>query len=264
MSGIVYFIQPSEYISTDIYKIGYSQQSLLNRIKQYGNNTSIICVIGSNNALATEKQLISIFNSRFDKFKGKEYFIIKDIQTAKNIFYDVCNSDDMNISSLNTKLGNDLNVEKNPEFGVVLNADLNEKIVNKSDYLNMIQMEKSKATSYYCTQCNYTTKTKYNYECHLLSKKHKKYSNIGENEDSKDDNKYECKMCNYSTNLQSNYTKHNKTTKHKIHFQSEENKPSGFQLTEHMFYEILNSNKQLMNIVEKNTNKKYCAKCVDR
>jgi hypothetical protein len=224
MSGIVYFIQPSEFMSTNIYKIGYSQQLLLNRIKQYGNTTSIICVIGSNNAFATERQLISAFNSKFVKFKGNEYFIIEDILTAKNLFYNVCNSDDINISCLNTQSA--------PVCNSNLNVNINNEIVVSNN------------NKYACLLCNFTTHKKYNYDCHLLSKKHIKLS-IDFNKN--DNNIYECKICKYWTYKHSNYTKHLNTDKHQINSKHEEKESSGLKLTEDMFYDMLNSNKEIMN-----------------
>jgi hypothetical protein len=330
----------------------------LNRIKQYGNNTSIICVIGSNNALATEKQLISAFNSRFEKFIGKEYFIIEDIQNAKNIFYNVCNLEDKIDSNLeensdfnleykidsnleeksdfNLEYKIDSNLEEKSDFNLEYKIDSNleeKSVVKTSVNLNVnekigLNMDESKKTIYSCLICNYATKRKYNYDCHLLTKRHKTKLGCDLDKEYIDGdikgNIFVCKECKYETHMKSNYNRHVKSKRHlqilnndKINtkpilqcpfcnkqinsritlwrhkkkctaaektqnpdsnsdsdadFYSEseaeenasEKESTGLKFTENMFYEILNSNKQLMNIVEKGTNKKYCAKCVDR
>jgi hypothetical protein len=223
MSGILYFIQPSEYSSTNIYKIGYSEQSLLNRIKQYGSKTSIICILGLPNARQIEKELISVFNYNFDKHVvGNEYFICDDVKTAKNVFYEVCNSYD-NGSNLDTE--NDYQLEANTD----------ENIGVKSD------------AKYSCLACNYTTPRRCNYDCHLLTKRHKKLCD--NTNDNIDKNIYNCKVCKYSTYKHSNYTKHLGTAKHIMNTTNEENKSSEPVYTKEMFIEILNQNKQLIEVL---------------
>jgi hypothetical protein len=302
MSGIVYFIQPSEYISTNIYKIGYSQQSLLNRIKQYGNNTSIICVLGTNNALATEKQLISAFNSRFVKFKGKEYFIIEDIQNAKNIFYNVCNlkdksnsnseetidfnlkdNSDVNISVINEKVGLNNSIIYKCETCNYTTTRKSNLITHKSSKKHIQNVDNSKDNSdvkisvnlnekekvglknsiiYKCKTCKYTTTRKSNLITHKSSKKHK------QNVDKlKNTLKYNCKVCNYKTDCVSHFKQHLKTDRHKSmktdsnsdfysEYKTEEKQMPRFNITEAMFYEMINCGKQLIELIEKRSKNK--------
>ena len=117
---------------------------------------------------------------------------------------------------------------------------------------------KNRETIYYCPNCKYRTEKKFNYDCHIKSKKH-----IQEVEESEGEEKvmYLCEACNYSTNLSSNYSKHLNTNKHKMNVQLDENRSSeGVTLTQEMFYELMKdkkeliqSNKQLMNIIENGT-----------
>jgi hypothetical protein len=111
----------------------------------------------------------------------------------------------------------------------------------------------NKAKIYTCAKCNFSTHKKYNYQCHLMTKRHKKmddeeYENIA----------YFCKYCNYSTHKQSNYDKHLNTDKHRANSQFEENttanETQGLKITEEMFCELVKSNQQLATIVQNGTN----------
>ena len=122
-------------------------------------------------------------------------------------------------------------------------------------------MSKNKETLYYCSDCNYKTQKKYNFYCHIKSKKH--HQNVVKCCDDNDDdenNIYLCEICNYSTNLYSNFTKHLNTQKHIMKNKSKdneiktENEPSGLKITEEMFCELVKSNQQLATIVQNGTN----------
>jgi len=120
-------------------------------------------------------------------------------------------------------------------------------------------MSKNKETLYYCSDCKYKTQKKYNFNCHIKSKKH--YQNVVKCDDDDDDNNiYLCEICNYSTNLIFNFTKHLNTQKHKMKNKSKdneiktENEPSGLKLTEDVFHELVKSNKQLMEVIQNGTN----------
>jgi hypothetical protein len=117
-------------------------------------------------------------------------------------------------------------------------------------------MSKNKETLYYCSDCNYNTQKKYNFDCHIKSKKH--HQNIVKCDDD-ENNIYLCEICNYSTNIYSNFAKHLNTQKHIIKNKSVneikiENEPSGLKLTEDMFCELVKNNKQLMEVIQNGTN----------
>lgn len=246
MSGIVYFIQPSEFISSDIYKIGYSKQPLLNRIKQYGSKTSIKCVFESSNVIKTEKNLISKFNENFVKFKGNEYFICKDVPKAKTIFYEVCNSHYVTNDDSSSIMDADIDTD--------IDANLETKEINK------FQVEKQ----FQCEICKYFTTRKSNFKTHMTSKKHA--NNIIKN---KSITKYECKLCNYKTDCLAHYNQHLESRKHKnikketkedCGSKSEEEKEvneittkeikEGFCMMQGMFCELIKSNQQLATIIK--------------
>lgn len=74
--GIVYLIQPEEYLGTNNYKIGRSGNETIKRITNYGKNTRILSILKVNNTKYIEKIIINKFKSIFQICKGREYFII--------------------------------------------------------------------------------------------------------------------------------------------------------------------------------------------
>lgn len=111
----------------------------------------------------------------------------------------------------------------------------------------------NKGKIYTCVKCNFSTHKKYNYQCHLMTKRHKKMDH-----EEYEDIDFVCKYCNYSTHKQSNYDKHLNTDKHRANSQFEENtsvnQTQGLKITEEMFYELVKSNQQLATIVQNGTN----------
>jgi hypothetical protein len=74
-TGIVYLIQPAELIGTNIYKIGCSKSTTLNRVKNgYKNGTRYISIYECKNPLKIEKQIKQVFNEKFNLISGYEYF----------------------------------------------------------------------------------------------------------------------------------------------------------------------------------------------
>ena len=126
---------------------------------------------------------------------------------------------------------------------------------------------------YTCERCKYTTKRKGNMITHKSSKKHKQRE-----EKSNIELKHCCETCNYKTDSLYNYLRHMKGKKHKqniekynnndiiindnsdnkIEDKSKENvsvnEKQGLKITEEMFYELMNNNKQLMEIIQNGTN----------
>ena len=58
---------------------------------------------------------------------------------------------------------------------------------------------------YHCKKCDYKTERKYDYKCHLQTKKHKQVECT---------KYFSCEACDYKTKDRSNYAKHCKTEKH--------------------------------------------------
>jgi hypothetical protein len=89
MTGMVYLIQPEEYIGTNIYKIGMSASNTLNRPRLYGKKALLVSMRECNNPVNVENRLIIEFNNTFGApAVGNEYFSGNKI-TMINIF-DLC------------------------------------------------------------------------------------------------------------------------------------------------------------------------------
>jgi ankyrin repeat protein len=72
--GILYLIQPAELVGTDRYKIGCSDKNDLSRLNSYKKNTKRLCIIKCTLPFIFEKILKIIFNLKFKKIAGHEYF----------------------------------------------------------------------------------------------------------------------------------------------------------------------------------------------
>ena len=89
--GIIYLIQPAEFLNTDIYKIGMSSKETLDRIKSYKKGTRILFIYNCPDPKFFEKSLILLFNKSFDLYKGLEYFRVHfHERKLKQIFLDFC------------------------------------------------------------------------------------------------------------------------------------------------------------------------------
>lgn len=84
--GYVYFVQPREYIRSDIYKIGMSSGKGLSRLQSYGGGTRNICLFECNDYKIVERQLINQFNDTYTLVRGFEYFKISDELQALQLF----------------------------------------------------------------------------------------------------------------------------------------------------------------------------------
>jgi hypothetical protein len=87
--GIVYLLQPPEFIDTNIYKIGHSRNNNIQRCYSYGSNTVLHYTRICKDSLFIEKKLIENFKNNFQLVKGREYFegeIDNMIYNFHNIF----------------------------------------------------------------------------------------------------------------------------------------------------------------------------------
>lgn len=73
--GIVYFIQPQEYIGTNIYKFGCSRNAReWTRLKSYGTRSRIICVMECVHPFIVEARIKKYFVMKYQLERGREYF----------------------------------------------------------------------------------------------------------------------------------------------------------------------------------------------
>jgi hypothetical protein len=102
--GILYFIQPSELVGTDRYKIGCSKKDSLDRVKKgYRKGTRYISINEVNDPFLIEKTIKEEFKKKFTLISGTEYFKGNETEMI-NIFLKI-----MTDHKLNTTL-----IEENP------------------------------------------------------------------------------------------------------------------------------------------------------
>ncbi len=73
--GIVYFIQPSELVGSNRFKIGCSKSPNLKRCNTgYRNGSRYICIMESPNPMKIEAQIKLVFKTQFKLISGTEFF----------------------------------------------------------------------------------------------------------------------------------------------------------------------------------------------
>jgi hypothetical protein len=73
--GIIYLIQPYEFIGKSIYKIGYSGKTTLDRCHNgYKKGSRYLCINECINPTILENKIKKEFNNKFKLEKGREYF----------------------------------------------------------------------------------------------------------------------------------------------------------------------------------------------
>jgi hypothetical protein len=87
--GIVYFVQPEQYLNTNVYKIGMSDKPLIDRIKAYGSQSRVIFLIECNMAYELEQEIVKVFKQKFKLHKGKEYFEGTEFEMT-SVFMQLC------------------------------------------------------------------------------------------------------------------------------------------------------------------------------
>ena len=90
--GISYLVKPAEYLEESIYKIGRSNNDDISRIKSYGKNTKVYCIIKVADNIYVEKLLINYFTANFQLHKGREYFKGDIDEMYKSFINIVCNN----------------------------------------------------------------------------------------------------------------------------------------------------------------------------
>jgi hypothetical protein len=72
--GLIYLIQPAEFLNTDIYKVGMSTKMNLSRIQGQGCKSRCIFVMECVMAHKLENVIKNSFKRKFTLYKGSEYF----------------------------------------------------------------------------------------------------------------------------------------------------------------------------------------------
>ena len=80
---------------------------------------------------------------------------------------------------------------------------------------NVDKNEEKRVNVFYCKFCDYTSRSKWNYERHQMTLKHKMLTNVDKNEEPKNDLKFRCNICDYVTSTKWNLDRHKTTLTHK-------------------------------------------------
>jgi hypothetical protein len=185
MEKSVYLVQPAEYVNTNVYKIGYTSNNNLSRVRSYGTKTKCIIIVACHEALKMESILLKEFNKIFTLHKGREYFS-GDLIEMHHIFINILA---LNIVKTPTKQINEnppiQQINENPPI-----QQINKNPTNNNSHKPLI---KNSNGIYECQMCNYCSEVKFNFQKHLNSDKHyKKQNNIKK--------KYNCVICNLNFN----------------------------------------------------------------
>jgi len=103
MYNYLYLIQDNKDIGSDIYKIGKTTQSPIDRFKGYLKGTYPIRISQVDNCHIRENELINLFKDKYILFRGREYFKgdINDMIKNFNNLCDICNICNINKNELN-------------------------------------------------------------------------------------------------------------------------------------------------------------------
>ena len=171
--GIIYLIQPKEFIGKNVYKVGFSKQTDLKRCLSYGKGSKYISIHECKNPRIIERILIDEFNTKFEKYKGCEYF--------KGVFSEIYEI----FNKLVIEYNSDENRDRDETKFIDNYADIENEIVEPMQFTT----QKKHKNKYYCEFCSYGTKKRNNFERHIGSNKHKlKIRDEVDNEDIKNDN----------------------------------------------------------------------------
>jgi len=260
--GILYLIQPAEYIGTDCYKIGYSSNSNIDRVKYgYKKGTRYFHIVECDNANKIEKILIEVFNENFTLFAGREYFK-GDINEMLDLFYNVYKNN-KNIETTN-KIQETVYQEKcDKQYDCddeeeceeeceevcdeVCDDECHEECEELTDKDNEsikeVKTKKNTNYKYTCEKCNFKTNDKKDYRRHLLTLKHKKITEEKEKKEKPKISKIKCN-CGKEYTYKSGYYRHKKTCNYKE--EVKEKKQS-----KNVILELLNQNKELKELLIK-------------
>ena len=194
MTGIVYLIQPTEYLKTNVYKIGYSKQDNIKRCTNgYSKGSNYLCILHHPDPIACETMIIKEFTATYELFHGREYFKVNIdkldlVRHFSSIVYD-------NIAEI-TKLNDAEDViDVDTDVVEAIEADKNAKIANvkNSKMTKTIGNER-----YQCKCCYYMTENVYNMTRHSKTDKHIKAAKLSNMDISDQISKikiYNCRTC---------------------------------------------------------------------
>jgi hypothetical protein len=146
--GLIYLIQPEELITTNRCKIGCSSKSDLSRVNSYKKKSRYLCIMDCKKPFLLEKIIKTIFNDKFIKIAGNEFFEGNEIDMIKifikcyiDFIDDINNDNNNNID--NDNIDNDNIDNDNIDNDNIDNDTSDDENINsiKEEFINYIEDE---------------------------------------------------------------------------------------------------------------------------
>lgn len=140
----IYLLRPEESVLSEqnIYKIGMSvvkdKNSNISRLSSYRKGSEIVLLAQCINANAMERQIINIFNKRFKRAYGNEYFVGNKYEMMEIIYATLKNEDKfqeytLDKKSCSTDCNNDI-LDKFIEDEIIVTTNLENSVMMKDVY----------------------------------------------------------------------------------------------------------------------------------
>jgi hypothetical protein len=223
--GMIYMVQPIEYIGTLIYKIGCSKDKSLKRCSTgYGKGTRYIVMMECDDPFALERKIKETFNKKFKLFTGKEYFE-GDENEMRTEFLRIAQSCDI--------IKDVVQQEQCANMEIIQKCNIPENVVQKKQKLIKI--------NYYCGYCEFEGEFLPQIKQHLSTKKHIRLS---DNDICITNYKsaYKCSECAKIYNDKSNLHRHLRSTHIKSHADKNTSTNSNVDSTYEMIEMAMNEN----------------------
>jgi hypothetical protein len=150
-SEYIYLLQPLQSITNneDIYKIGKTKRNNFKRFNEYPSGSVLLLQTSCINCDLMEKKLLKLFNEIFTKRTdyGREYFKGDLVEMKKLINYEIINEKDGNYFIDDTIL-----------------VESSDKVTNSKN-------------NYCCEYCSFKSNHRRDYNKHLLTAKHQRFTN---------------------------------------------------------------------------------------
>ena len=206
--GIIYLLQPSEYVGTSIYKIGYSGKTSLDRCHTgYKKGSRYLCINECINPIILENKIKKDFNNKFKLVVGREYFE-GDEENIKLSFRKLVEEHEIeypNVKEVTENINNKvLNIPKIKKENIIIKEKIKEELSNKVVIEPEIQIKQNKQqdikikqseTNLECNYCNNIYKSNSARILHYNQKHNEEYE-LDKIENSKIKKKYKCLICN--------------------------------------------------------------------
>ncbi len=173
--GIIYLIQPYEYIGTNTFKIGRSGNTNLDRcVKGYKSGSRYICIMECEEPIKLERIIKKKFNKKFKLFTGYEYFEGNE-NIMKEKFIKITNDFEDKYKKSNEKQESENKTNKdniNEEIveqkdKIIINKDnINEEIVEQKDKIIINKESNNQVLNNKINKNNLNKK----YECKICNK----------------------------------------------------------------------------------------------